>query len=171
MRENPRSCFAFHCFRILAKVDFRNLCLFLLFLNDSLPLLTMQSLPIFLVFIFVVLPSFLKLCFSLLTLLFSLKNFLRHFFKEVLHTVDYLIFPSSENDFYFPLIPQGYFHQLQSSGLTVLLPYTTTVPSTLRMLYNFLLLWFLMRNQQSFKLLFTYMQCFSLAAFKIFLCL
>lgn len=40
MRENPRSCFAFHCFRILAKVDFRNLCLLPLFLNDSLPLLT-----------------------------------------------------------------------------------------------------------------------------------
>ena len=43
---------------------FKKLYLFLLFFNDSLPLLTVQSLPIFLSFIFIILPSFLKLCVS-----------------------------------------------------------------------------------------------------------
>lgn len=127
MRENPRSCFAFHCFRILAKVDFRNLCLLLLFLNDSLPLLTCNHFLFFfysLSWFFLRSWSFVSLCWHFFLAwrtslgIFSEKFCLQWIIFFFLHLKLTFIFPSFLKDIftsYRVLGWQSFFPTLQLS--------------------------------------------------------
>lgn len=125
--HKDRSCFAFHCFRILAKVDFRNLCLLLLFLNDSLPLLTCNHFLFFfysLSWFFLRSWSFVSLCWHFFLAwrtslgIFSEKFCLQWIIFFFLHLKLTFIFPSFLKDIftsYRVLGWQSFFPTLQLS--------------------------------------------------------